>query len=277
VKRHHLAALALLATAGAWGATFVLVKSVIQRIAPEPFIFWRFTLAGAILCVFAAMRGRFTRALLRPGITLGLLVFFGYWAQTRGLLTISPSRSALLTGIYVVLVPFFQWRTSGRPKPAAWLAALLALAGTWVFIGGGFEARLTFGDLLTLGGAVLFALHVVLSARWSKHETATALAAVQVLFVGLAAGPLAIFAKPTPWDFRVVAAIVFTAVVTTALAFAALMWGQAHVTATEAAVILSFEPVAAALVSIAFYGEPLTAAFFIGAALIVGAMVLSQV
>ncbi|MBV8516541.1 MAG: DMT family transporter [Acidobacteria bacterium] len=277
MKRHHLAALALLATAGAWGATFVLVKSVIQRIAPEPFIFWRFTLAGAILCVFAAMRGRFTRALLRPGITLGLLVFFGYWAQTRGLLTISPSRSALLTGIYVVLVPFFQWRTSGRPKPAAWLAALLALAGTWVFIGGGFEARLTFGDLLTLGGAVLFALHVVLSARWSKHETATALAAVQVLFVGLAAGPLAIFAKPTPWDFRVVAAIVFTAVVTTALAFAALMWGQAHVTATEAAVILSFEPVAAALVSIAFYGEPLTAAFFIGAALIVGAMVLSQV
>lgn len=272
-----VAALALLATAGAWGATFVLVKSVIQRIAPEPFIFWRFTLAGAILCVFAAMRGRFTRALLRPGITLGLLVFFGYWAQTRGLLTISPSRSALLTGIYVVLVPFFQWRTSGRPKAAAWVAALLALAGTWVFIGGGFDARLTFGDLLTLGGAVLFALHVVLSARWSKHETATALAAVQVLFVGLAAGPLAIFAKPTPWDFRVVAAIMFTAVVTTALAFAALMWGQAHVTATEAAVILSFEPVAAALVSIAFYGEPLTAAFFIGAALIVGAMVLSQV
>ena len=277
MKRHHLAALALLATAGSWGATFVLVKSVIQRIAPEPFLFWRFTLAGLILCAVAAARGRFTRELLKPGIVLGILIFVGYWGQTRGLMVISPSRSALLTGLYVVLVPFFQWRTSGRPKLTAWLAALLALAGTWVFIGGGFDARLTFGDLLTLAGSVLFALHVVLSARWSKQETATALAAVQVLFVGLAAAPLALFAKRTPWDFSIVAAIVFTAVVTTALAFAALMWGQAHVTATEAAVILSFEPVAAALVSIAFYGEPLTAAFFVGAALIVGAMVLSQV
>jgi hypothetical protein len=43
--------------------------------------------------------------------------------------------------------------------------------------------------------------------------------------------------------------IVFTAVVTTALAFVALMWGQARVTA-EAAVMLAFEPVSASLTSI---------------------------
>jgi drug/metabolite transporter (DMT)-like permease len=73
-----------------------------------------------------------------------------------------------------------------------------------------------------------------------------------------------------------VAVILFTAIVTTAIAFAALMWGQAHVTATEAAVILSFEPVAAAITSIAFEGEPLTVPFVIGAALILGAMLLSQ-
>jgi len=78
------------------------------------------------------------------------------------------------------------------------------------------------------------------------------------------------------WSASIVAAILFTAVVTTALAFAALMWAQAHVTATEAAVILAFEPVAAAITSIAFYGEPVTMAFVIGAALILAAMLLSQ-
>jgi drug/metabolite transporter (DMT)-like permease len=78
------------------------------------------------------------------------------------------------------------------------------------------------------------------------------------------------------WTTGIVAAVLFTAVVTTALAIAALMWAQAHVTATEAAVILSFEPVAAAITSIAFYGEPITGAFLLGGALILAAMLLSQ-
>ena len=80
----------------------------------------------------------------------------------------------------------------------------------------------------------------------------------------------------SPWTPAIILAILFTAIVTTALAFAALMWGQARVSATEAAVILSFEPVAAAITSIAFYGEPLTAAFLVGALFILAAMVISQ-
>jgi drug/metabolite transporter (DMT)-like permease len=272
VKRHHLAVLALLATAAAWGSTFALVKSTIARITPETFIFWRFTAAGLVLAAFAGMRRKLSRHLLGPGIALGVLVFAGYWMQTRGLLTISPSRSAFLTGLYVVIVPFFQWKAAGRPKLTAWIAALLALAGTTVLIGK-VDLQTGIGDALTIACAVVFALHVVFSARWSTRENATALAAVQVLFVGLAAAP---FISRVTWDATLVTTILFTAIVTTALAFAALMWGQAHVTATEAAVILSFEPVVAAITSMAFYGEPLTAAFLLGAALILAAMLLSQ-
>jgi drug/metabolite transporter (DMT)-like permease len=275
VKRHWLAVLALLITASAWGATFVLVKSLIARIAPEPFIFWRFTTAGVILIVVALARRRLTRAMLVPGMILGVFVFAGYWAQTRGLITISPSRSAFLTGLYVVLVPFFE-RDTGRKHVYKWIAAILAVVGTTLLIGDIKSARIAIGDWLTLGCAVIFALHVVYSAKWSTRETSTGLAAVQVLFVGLLAAPLALISKPTPWTPAIILAILFTAIVTTALAFAALMWGQARVSATEAAVILSFEPVAAAITSIAFYGEPLTATFLIGALFILAAMVISQ-
>lgn len=273
MKRHWLASLALLTTASAWGATFVLVKSVIQTIAPEPFIFWRFTTAGVILIVIALLRGRLTRAMLVPGIILGALVFTGYWAQTRGLLSISPSRSAFLTGLYVVIVPFFD---KGGKHVYKWLAAILAVLGTTLLIGDFDRGSIALGDWLTIGCAFIFAFHVVLSARWSTKETSTGLAAVQVLFVGLAAAPLTLFAKPTPWSPSIIGAILFTAIVTTALAFAALMWGQARVSATEAAVILSFEPVAAAITSIAFYGEPFTLLFLLGALLILAAMVISQ-
>jgi drug/metabolite transporter (DMT)-like permease len=277
VKR-RIAALALLATAAAWGATFTLVKSVIGRMAPEAFIFWRFLTAAVILLAVAFARRRLSRALLTPGIVLGLLIFGAYWAQTRGLMSISPSRSAFLTGLYVVVVPFLQ----GRVKRHAWIAAGLAVVGTIVLVGGGSFAVFAaqddtwIGDLLTILCAVFSAFHVVYAARVTTNETATGLAAIQVAFVAVAAAPFAAFGPAVQWSASIVGAIIFTAVVTTALAFAALMWGQAHVTATEAAVILSFEPVAAAITSIAFYGEPITGAFLAGAALILAAMLLSQ-
>lgn len=268
--RRFAAAVALLLVATAWGATFTLIKDVLGRIAPEPFIFWRFTIAGVVLCIIAMARRQLSRDVLAPGAILGMLVFVGYWAQTRGLLFISPSRSALLTGLYVVMVPFF-----GRATARAWIASLLALIGTVLLIGG-FDARPNWGDALTVFGAACFALHIVLSAKYSSSKSAIALAAVQVLVVGLAAAPVSLFAPRAPMTRPVVVVILFTAIVTTALAFVALMWGQARVSATEGAVILAFEPVAAALTSILFYGEPVTFGVVVGGGLILAGMVLSQ-
>ena len=274
MTRRWLAVLALFATAAAWGASFTLVKGVVEKMAPEPFIFFRFTLAGLILLV--AARRRLSRALLVPGLVLGTFVFVGYLAQTHGLRFISAPRSAFLTGLYVIIVPFFQWRTAGRPRANVWIASVLAVAGTTILVGDGFTAGSIVGHLLTLACAVIFALHVVYTARWSTSEGSAALAGIQVLIVGLAAAPLTLFAKPTPWDPHLIAVILITAIVTTAIAFAALMWAQAQVSATEAAVILSFEPVAAAITSIAFEGEPLTASFIAGGLMILAAMLLSQ-
>lgn len=273
MKKHWLAILVLFLVATAWGMTFTLIKSILANIAPEPFIFWRFTIAGLLLLAIAR---RIDRSALWPGIVLGFLVFTGYWCQTRGLLSISPSRSALLTGVYVVMVPFAdRLLYRARIAPVAWIGSFLAVIGTAMLIGG-VHARPQLGDLLTLVCAVCFALHVVLSAKYTAKISALGLAAVQVLFVGLAAaGPAAFVARPHATR-AVVTVVLFTAIVTTALAFVGLMWGQAHVSATEAAVMLAFEPLAASFTSVMFYGEPLTMMFLAGAALILAAMVLSQ-
>ena len=276
MTRHWLAALALLITAAAWGATFTLIKNVLTSIAPEPFISFRFALAGVILLAIAASLRRLRGAQIRPGIILGFFVFAGYWLQTRGLLVISPSRSAFLTGLYVVLVPFCDKLLYGvRISTGAWAGSILAVIGTAALIGG-FDAKPTWGDAFTLGCAVMFALHVVLSARYSTRHSAMGLAAIQVMFVGLAAAPLTLFSPRPVMTPSVIGVIVFTAVVTTALAFAALMWGQRHVSATEAAVILSFEPVAASITSIVWYDEPITLSFVVGSTLILAAMIASQ-
>jgi len=276
LKTHWLAVTALFFVATAWGATFTLVKSALAQIAPEPFIVLRFTLAGAVLLLLAFALRQLPRAAIAPGAILGLVLFGAYWAQTRGLLTISPSRSAFLTGLYVVFVPFADRILYATRIPiAAWIGSALALVGTTLLIGG-FAARPTIGDALTIGCAVCSALHVVLSAKFSVDKPALGLAAVQVVVVGLAAAPASALAPRVTWSREVAFAIVFTAIVTTALTFVALMWGRARVTATEAAVILAFEPVAASIASIVFAHEPVTAMFLSGAVLILMAIVLSQ-
>src|SRR5262249_38414240 len=207
---------------------------------------------------------------------LGMLVFIGYWAQTHGLRMISASRSAFITGLYVVLVPFAAWALyRARIDKRAWLGSALAVIGTTMLIGG-IDARPSWGDALTFVCAICFAMHVVLSAKYSAGTSALALAAVQVLVVGVAAAPVSAFAPRPHIDAYVATVIVFTAIVTTALAFVALMWGQARVTATEAAVMLAFEPVAASLTAILLRREPLTQTFAAAAMLILAGMILSQ-
>jgi drug/metabolite transporter (DMT)-like permease len=276
VKKHWLAVTVLFLVAGAWGATFTLVKSVLARIPPEPFIVLRFTLAGVVLLTIAWTSRQLPRSALRPGLILGALVFSGYWLQTRGLMSISPSRSAFLTGLYVVMVPFCDRLLFARRIAArAWIGCVLAAAGTTLLIGG-IDARAGFGDILTIICAVCFALHMVLSAKYSTGTSVLGLAAVQVIVVGMLAIPPSLFVPRPHLTPFVIAVILFTAIVTTALAFVALMWGQSRVTATEAAVILAFEPMAASITSIVFQHEPVTLGFVTGAALILAAMVISQ-
>jgi len=274
--KRGLAVAALFLVAAAWGATFTLVKDVLRQIAPEPFLFARFTVAGLVLCAIALYRRQLHRSALLAGLILGLFVFGGYWMQTRGLLSISPSRSALLTGLYVVFVPFCDRLLRGtRVTPHGWAGSVLAVIGTFLLVGG-FDARPSGGDLLTIACAFCFALHVVYSAGFTTRHSPLGLAAVQVLVVGGAALVPSLFARRMPAGPKVIVVILFTAIVTTALAFVAMMWGQARVSATEAAVILAFEPVAAAVTSIAFYGEAVTRPFLCGGMLILLGMVVSQ-
>jgi drug/metabolite transporter (DMT)-like permease len=268
---------ALLFAAAAWGATFVIVKAAIHRVEPELFLAVRFLIGGLILLLVAGMRRELDAQTLRDGTILGIALWAGYWMQTRGLLTITPARSAFLTSLAVVLAPvvdhlLFGNRIGGRKG----FGALLAFGGALILTDG-WRAQPSIGDLLTVGAAVAFAVHLVLTSRYAPRRPAVGLAAVQVLAVAAASAPMAVrqpaAALSEPY---VIYAILLTAVLTTALAMLLMVWAQARLSATEAAILLSFEPVAAAATSIAVEGETLSVALLAGGALILAAMLLSQ-
>lgn len=103
--------LALVAVTILWGATFVVVKNAIEQASTLVFLAMRFSLASAALLLMFRSRLRprgSLRVSLQGGLLAGFFLMLGYFFQTLGLRYTTPSRSAFLTGLTAVLVPFFQ-------------------------------------------------------------------------------------------------------------------------------------------------------------------------
>lgn len=274
-RSRFIASVALLVVAACWGATFVVAKNALASISAEWLTFYRFLIAGATLLALTP-RQRWNRQVIRHGALLGLLVFAGYWLQTRGLVYTTPSRSAFITGCGIVLVPFAErmiFRTAIRLSHV--IGTILAVTGLYLLVGG-IQGTLNLGDTLTIFCAIAFSVHVVLASRYATAHDAVALAAVQVATVAMAALPTLPFSPHQAVDREMVIVIVALALVNTSLAIYVMMWAQARISAPEAAIILSFEPVAAAITSVAVGTDAVTIPLVAGGALIVSGMIIAQ-
>ena len=239
---------ALLLATAVWGATFVTVKDALAASDSFTFLVLRFGV-GAIAAAglaFALRRGApFSRAVIAPGLGLGVLLFVGYTLQTVGLETTTPARSAFITGLTVVFVPFVSWRLNGKRPPArAFFAPLVALAGLQRLTGVTFSQAVPVGDALTLGCAVVYAFHIVGMGKWGTGLPALELTAVQLAVVTvLSAAALPFVERRFEPTASYWGAVLFTGVVASALAIGIQVWAQAQINATRAAVIFSVEPV----------------------------------
>jgi drug/metabolite transporter (DMT)-like permease len=279
------ARLALLFATVVWGATFVVVERALDDLPVLHLLALRFTL-GALLLLPLALRRRPVegwRPVVREGLVVGVALFAGYAFQTYGLLWTTPSRSAFLTGLSVILVPAFGW-TAGRVRPRALPLAGTALAvlGLWALYepwsSSSGAAPFNLGDALTLGCAAAFAGQVLLVDRAVKRHRVTPLALVQFLVVAALAAPSLLLDPPTREQLtpEAVAAVVVTGVLATAVAFACQLYAQRRLAPVETAVILTLEPVVAAGVSILVGREEPGLALLAGGSLIVAGMFLSD-
>lgn len=269
--------LALVLVALMWGATFVVVKRALTEISTFYFLALRFSLAS--LCLLALFSVAFRAAGvgavwrgLRGGAAAGVLLCLGYTLQTFGLKYTSAGKSGFLTGFYIVLVPpiaavIFR----KRPQWIEVAGILAATAGivllTLPSLHG--ELHVNPGDLLTIGCAVAYAVHLLVLGYYSQRERFEAVALGQIATTAL----LSTFALPfdpprAVWGANVVSAIIVTAVFATAAAFALQTWAQQYTTPTRTALIFALEPVFALAAAVLIGGETLTLAGVIGGILI---------
>lgn len=265
--------LALGGIALVWGATFVVVKEALRDASTLAFLSLRFTLATLALgLAFRPLAGKFRgRILAKGGVAAGLCLFAGYLFQTWGLRYTTPSKSAFLTGLSIVMVPVFgaalrrQW-----PERSEWLGVAAATAGMALLTLEAGPERINRGDLLTLLCAAGFALHILAVGHWAPRANFQAFTLVQIATAAALASLSCwwVEAAYVRWSLRVAAALGVTSLLATALAFSVQAWAQQRTTPTRTALIFALEPVFAWMTSALLTGERLGTRQALGAALI---------
>lgn len=257
-----------------WGTTFAIVKDTVTVLSPAPLLALRF---GLTALLFFWVRPK--RATWKPGLILGLLLFAGFATQTLGLTTTGAAKGAFITGLSVILTPlfsavFFRQHVGARSFAVAGLA-LLGL-GLLSFTGG--PSGLVVGDGWILLTAVSYALYIVYLGEVAAQHSIKELSAVQFWLIALLSALWALpqwrqitTLPPATWG-----AILYLAVLATALVTLLQTWAQRRVRAAVAALIFVLEPVFAALFAYLLLGETLSAQGWLGAGLIGVAMLFSE-
>ncbi len=257
-----------------WGSTFVVVKEALDTIPVSLLLAVRFTLATLMLSW-----ARWDRRAVVPALVLGLLSFAGFATQTAGLAITSASNAAFITGLSVILTPIVAKLWLKHYLPArVFLAGFVALAGLALITLRSGLAAINGGDVLVLSTALAYAFYIVYLGEVAGKVRGTSLALMQHLpmtaLAWLWAAPqVGKLATVPPLTYL---AILYLAVVATALVAVVQIYAQRVVPAHLAALIFVLEPAFAAAFAAVLLGERLGPLGWLGGALMLFAMLIAE-
>jgi drug/metabolite transporter (DMT)-like permease len=276
----------LIAVTAVWGADFVLVKNLLRDTPPLSFLFWRFSLAAALIALVLPWRRR-TPGLFADGLVMGLLLALGMGLQIVGQAETTASNASFLTGLASVLTPVAAFlRTRKFPTLENGLGILLAGAGFVLMTFPGRSGAINRGDIFVFGCGVVFAFYIVeLAERSGRHDSAW-FAGIQIAIVAVAAGAAALWLEGparlastvTPFvsEPELLVQALFLASVGTAGTFVFQTWAQNHMSATHAAVIFTLEPVFTAILAAWLLAERLGPRGWLGGVLVLAGIAVSE-
>lgn len=282
-QRLALAALVL-------GALAIALAPILVRLSetgPVATAFHRLLLALPVLGVWTAWdRTRTPSARLgrraQWGLAIAGLCFaadLSVWHVSIGLTSIA--NATLLPNLAPVFVTLGAFALFGeRFRPTFLVGLALAIGGAVLLTGGNatLDAATLKGDLLAALAAVFYAGYLLavgrLRARVSTARimlTSGAVTATALLPLALALGEPLWPASPGGWGVLIVLALVSHAAGQSLIAYA-----LAHLPAAFSAVALLVQPAAAALLAWGLFGETLSLAQSLGAAIILGGIVIAR-
>lgn len=269
-----------------WGSTFVLVKQALDNISTLLFLTLRFSIAAAALLLLFWNKLRMEEAgrhnlkySLKGGVIAGVCLFSGYVLQTFGLKYTTAAKAGFITGMYIPFVPIFGALIYRKfPRNAEIIGVSCAFAGMALLSVKDTALGIGFGDLLVLGCAVAYTLHILVLGSYAQTASIAVLTLTQIVTAALLGAATFWWAEPpkVQWSKDVWIALGVTSLFATALAFAIQTWAQQYSSPTRTALIFAMEPVFAWVTSYIVLGENLSRRGIYGAALILSGILLVE-
>lgn len=262
-----------------WGGTFLAVQYAVTLSDPFFFVGLRFATAAIAVALISlkSLRG-LTLKELKAGVAIGVAIAMGYSLQTWGLQSISSSKSAFITAMYVPLVPLLQWLCLGRiPGIMSCVGIVLAFIGLILLAGPGDNLlALGPGEIITLVGAIAIAAEIILISAWAGQVDVKRVTVVQLATASLVAfGAMVPAGEAVPALSPGLIVVALGLGIFSAIIQVTMNWAQKSVSPTRATVIYTGEPVWAGIFG-RIAGERLPVLALLGGVFIVAGVLVSE-
>lgn len=270
----------LLLTSIMWGGGFIATEFSLGSMTPLQVMTIRFLIATIILCsVFFNQLKQISKSTLKKGTLAGFFLFVGFVFQTVGLKYTTVSNNAFLSAIAVIFVPIIGIFLGRKIDRYGIIGTILTVIGIAFLTINGSLTSINIGDVLTILGAMFYAIQILLVDMFAKEEDVTVFTIVQItmcflfsLITMLIRGDL--FFNIT---FNSGGGVIYLAVFSTAIGLFLQVLGQKSTTETRAAIIMSTESVFGTIFAIILLSQALTIKVIIGCIIIFIAIIISEV
>ena len=278
----------LIACTFIWGTTFIAQDTGMDNIGPFTFNSVRFFVGFLTVAPFVLLfekkkvyeqikvkRNQFYKLI----IPVGIFLFLSTALQQSSLLYTDVANSAFFTIFYVPMVPIIVYFLfSEKLHWSIWPSVLACVIGGYLLSDVG-DANMRFGDSLVLVGALFWALHIIYIGKIiNQFDLPFFIALLQNLVVAALSFLLAVifeeidFSKIKLETFE----ILYAGILSGGAAFVLQLFGQRHISAAPAAIVMSLEGVFAAISAWIILNQFLGLNNIIGCTLILGGVLLSQ-
>lgn len=287
--QRRAALLAVVASSACFATLAVLARlAYAEGGRPLPLLTWRFAIASSLMTAYLLVRqpsaltaglkdiGRFAALSLTGYGGASICFFFALRYASASVVTV-------LLYAYPALVTFARSLLDRRrvrlPQLAALLLAFVGCALAAGVMGGATVVTLP-GVLLAIGAAVGYALFTLLSERLVGQRPRLVLMAYTFGLSALGVGALTLLTgeslSPAGWSLTLWGLLALIVLLPTFAAVLLFLGGIRHLGAPQAALVSALEPVFTILLAVALLAERLSVVQVLGAALVVGAVVLSE-
>lgn len=270
---------ALFICAIVWGFGYVAMDNIVMLSSPFMAIGVRFTIASLVILLikFRDIRLTFKQNIFEM-ILLGVVLFIAFAFQTYGLALSTTAKNAFLTATNVVWTPlllgvFYKFKI----KPQIIVGSVVMIIGIGFVSLDGLSPP-NIGDLLTIFGAIFFAVHIILINRNTNNSNLGTVVFGQLFITGILGLLVASLTDQFVIDYngQYLVSLLFAALLSTAFCFFFQNYGLAHVDGSSGAIILSLEALFGAVAAVLLSNESLSTMSIIGFIIMFCAIIISE-